>query len=289
MQAKKRIVFLLKNIYLIIWLLLTPFYSQAFQAEVLPDSVNPGDVLLIKVRAETTALPELGFLNKKFPFYLSFYPVDERNFVALVPVDMDTPAGEYTVTIKNGEEIKLVSIKVRAYEFPESHLTLPEEKVTLSPEDQMRADKEGEMLQALWGLETPWAWSGRFMPPLDTELSAVFGVRRIMNGKKNSTHKGVDYRGKIGTPVRAINSGKVVLSEDLFYGGNTLIIDHGMGLYSIYMHLSEFNISKGQQIDRGDIVGLVGKTGRASGPHLHISVRLRGVSVNPVALLNLEL
>lgn len=265
--------------------LLMPPSLYASQIEVMPPEVNPGDVLLIQAQAEILALPVLEFLNKSFPFY----PVDEKNLIALIPVDMDTPAGEYTITIRDGEDIKSLSIKVKPYEFPESRLTLPGEKVILTPEDQGRVEREDLMLQSLWNIETPRAWSGRFMPPVDTELSEEFGVRRILNGKKNSTHKGVDYRGKTGTPVRAINSGTVVLSEDLFYGGSTIIIDHGMGLYSVYMHLSEVHVSKGAQVARGDLVGLVGMTGRATGPHLHMSVRLRGVSVNPLSLMNLKL
>jgi murein DD-endopeptidase MepM/ murein hydrolase activator NlpD len=110
-----------------------------------------------------------------------------------------------------------------------------------------------------------------------------------MNKKKTSVHRGTDFRGKTGTPVRALNSGTVVLSEDLFYGGNTLIIDHGMGLYSVYMHLSKFNTKKGEKVSKGDLVGFVGSSGRATGPHLHLSVKLNGISVNPESLFKLAL
>lgn len=276
----------LKRIAIIFFvILLSPLSLYASEIEVIPQEVNPGDVLLIKAPAEFIALPVLEFLNRSF----SFYPGEEKNLIALIPVDIDTPPGEYTITIRYGEDSKSLSIRVKPYEFPERHLTLPEEKVTLSPENQGRVDREDLMLQSLWNVETPRTWSGRFMPPVDTELSEEFGVRRNLNGKKNSTHKGVDYRGKTGTPVRTINFGTVVLRKDLFYGGNTVVIDHGMGLYSVYMHLSEVHVSKGGQVTRGDLVGLVGMTGRAAGPHLHMSVRLRGVSVNPLSLMNLKL
>ena len=99
----------------------------------------------------------------------------------------------------------------------------------------------------------------------------------------------MDFRGKEGTPIQSLNAGTVVLNQDLFYGGNTLIVDHGMGLYSIYMHLSEFKTAKGDRVNKGQTVGLVGMSGRATGPHLHLSLKLNGVGVNPESLFNLEL
>ena len=126
-------------------------------------------------------------------------------------------------------------------------------------------------------------------PIPDTEISTEFGVKRIMNKKKTSVHRGMDFRGATGTPVKALNAGKVVLADDLFYGGNTLIIDHGMGLYSVYMHLSKINVAHGSRVGKGQLVGLVGSSGRATGPHLHLSVKLNGISVNPESLFKLKL
>jgi murein DD-endopeptidase MepM/ murein hydrolase activator NlpD len=135
---------------------------------------------------------------------------------------------------------------------------------------------------------TEKTWNRNFIAPTDTELSEVFGVKRIMNEKKTSIHRGVDYRGKKGTPVRAINAGTVALNDDLFFGGLTLVVDHGMGLYSIYMHLSKFNVSAGDKVDKGKVVGFIGSSGRSTGPHLHMSVKLGGVSVNPESFFKLE-
>ena len=129
----------------------------------------------------------------------------------------------------------------------------------------------------------------KFSHPTDTETSTLFGVKRIMNEVKTSVHRGMDFRGKTGTPVKAINSGTVVLTEDLFYGGNTLIVDHGMGLYSVYMHMSKFETKKGNQVSKGDVIGLIGSSGRVTGPHLHMSVKLNGISVNPESLFDLDL
>ena len=127
------------------------------------------------------------------------------------------------------------------------------------------------------------------MSPTGTPVSTEFGLNRIMNKKRNSVHTGTDFRGKTGAPVRSINSGTVVLAGDFFFGGNTVVVDHGMGLYSIYMHLSKFNVVKGDKVSKEQTVGLVGSTGRVTGPHLHMSVKLNGVSVNPESLFRLKL
>ena len=159
----------------------------------------------------------------------------------------------------------------------------------MSAEDQTRVEEEYLLQQNLWEIVTDMSWNGGFIMPTDTPVSEKFGVIRIFNEKKNSVHRGIDLKGKTGTPVRAINSGKVVLRKKLFYGGDTLVLDHGMGLLSVYMHLSEYKVPEGAMVQKGEIVGLVGMTGRATGPHLHMSVKLQGVSVNPLSLIGLDL
>ena len=181
------------------------------------------------------------------------------------------------------------AVEVKDHEFKTIKLTLPEGKVTLSPEDTRRVEKEYLLQQEIWKIDNQKIWDGEFVFPTDTKVTETFGVKSIMNEKKTSIHRGVDIKGKSGTPVRAINSGKVVLQEDLFYGGHTLVIDHGMGLLSVYMHLSKFNVKDGDEVSKRDVVGFVGMTGRATGPHLHMSVKLKGVSVNPESLFRLEL
>jgi murein DD-endopeptidase MepM/ murein hydrolase activator NlpD len=136
---------------------------------------------------------------------------------------------------------------------------------------------------------TDRVWDGEFIQPLDNEVSTVFGVKRIMNKKKTSLHRGVDFRGKSGEPVRAFNRGRVVLADELFYGGNTVILDHGQGIYSIYMHLSKFNVKVNDILEKGTVVGRVGSSGRATGPHLHFGVKIRSINTNPLSFLELGL
>jgi murein DD-endopeptidase MepM/ murein hydrolase activator NlpD len=259
--------------------------SYALKVELRPAEVIPGDVLLVTVKTESPAGVSAEFLKNR----IIFSPFKEKMLIALVPVDINTAPDKYSLRVRQGEEEQTVYIRVRSHEFKTIKLTLPEGKVTLSPENQIRANEEHLLLEKIWTKATELSWKGRFTVPLDTEISTLFGVKRIMNEKKTSVHRGMDFRGKTGTPVKAINSGTVVLSEDLFYGGNTLIVDHGMGLYSVYMHLSELNASKGDAVLKEQVIGFVGSSGRVTGPHLHLSVKLNGVSVNPGSLFDLEL
>ncbi len=272
-------------IILIVAVLLIPDVVFALKVTVKPKEVIPGDVFIIMVETVGTMSAEAEFLGNK----IHLYPVRENQLLAMVPVDIDTAPAKYNVSITAGVDRYKTEITIRRHEFTTIKLTLPEEKVTLSPEDEERAAREAELLNKIWPENTTPAWNGRFRSPIDTAVSTAFGVKRIMNEKKTSVHKGTDFQGETGAPVKAINAGTVVLTEDLFFGGNTLIVDHGMGLYSIYMHLSMFSVSTGEKVSKSQVIGSVGSTGRASGPHLHMSVRLNGFSINPESLFKLEL
>ena len=269
----------------LIFAVLIPHGVYAFKATVTPKEVIPGDVFLLKIETDGTMPAEAEFLGDK----INLYQVEGNHLRAIVPVDINTTPGKYNISIAAGKDRHKAEIVVRRHKFRTIKLTLPEEKVTLSPEDQERAAREAELLNKIWPEITGPAWNGRFTSPTNTAVSTAFGVKRIMNEKTTSVHRGADFRGKNGAPVKAINSGTVVLTEDLFFGGNTLIVDHGMGLYSVYMHLSKLNVSKGEKVSKSQVIGAVGSSGRASGPHLHMGIRLQGVSINPESLFKLEL
>ena len=266
-------------------LLCTPAFVFAFHVIVTPETVSPGDLFLIQTQAAADKSVSAEFMGKT----IKLHRTKNNRFLAFMPVDVNTTPGNYKLFVNAGKDIFPSSVTVQSKEFKTIHLTLPEGKVTLSPENQKRATDEAELLNNIWRLNNNKKWNGPFSKPLSTETSTEFGVKRIMNKKKTSVHRGMDFRGKEGTPVKSLNAGTVALNKDLFYGGNTLIVDHGMGLYSVYMHLSEFKAAKGDKVAKGQTVGLVGMSGRATGPHLHLSVKLNGVSVNPESLFNLEL
>ena len=210
-------------------------------------------------------------------------------YLAIGAVDIETKPKSYAVTVKAGNRKRSLKLLVKRKKFPELCLSLPDEKVFLSPDDLNRAEEENKKLAEIFQNVSEELWDGKFIVPLENEISTVFGTKRIMNEKWTSVHKGVDIRGREGDSVEASNGGRVVLAEELFFGGNTIILDHGQGIYTIYMHLSRFNVKLGDYVEKADTIGFVGSTGRATGPHLHFGAKVMGINVDPVSLIKLKL
>jgi murein DD-endopeptidase MepM/ murein hydrolase activator NlpD len=169
-------------------------------------------------------------------------------------------------------------------------LKVPGRYTAPSPEDQREIEQDKETkAEAFKTVSADREWKGSFAAPVDAAISDVFGVERVFNGSVQSTHQGLDFRVPNGTPVAAVNSGHVILARPLFFEGNCVVIDHGQGLLTLYLHLSKFSVKEGDDVKKGEEIGLSGGTGRATGPHLHLAVRWQGVYLNPQILLKLNL
>ena len=180
-----------------------------------------------------------------------------------------------------------VNVKVNWVDFGESRITITDQsKVTLSAADQARANKESlEIKKALSKTTTEITPSFYFIPPVPGIITSPFGKQRFINGLPRSAHLALDFRGNVGTPIVSPLKGKVVLVGDYFYTGLTLILDHGYGLFSSYAHMSEIKVKLGDLIEQSSEIGLVGSTGRVTGPHLHWTVYFDGNKVNPESLI----
>ncbi len=167
---------------------------------------------------------------------------------------------------------------------------IPPRKVTPSDSDLAAIELERKVIRAsLKDIKNSIYWKSGFVLPVEGRISGKFGGQRIMNGVPKNPHQGMDIAAKEGTPVKSSSDGEVVLAyPDLFYSGNTIVIDHGFGLQTIYAHLKEINVKRGDIVKQGDIIGTVGKSGRATGPHLHWGASLRNVRFNPQSLLNMN-
>ncbi len=258
----------------------------AFEAEVVPREIAPGDAFMVKVSGLFNADDPEAVLDNRALYFSS---CGRGCFVAVSAVGMDTKAGKYDIRLSTGELSATLDLIVRDADFPTINLTLPDNKVFLGPEDLKRAQKEAEKLKTIWKKRSESHWDANFILPIENETSTAFGTKRIMNEKKTSIHKGVDFRGKRGEPVKAFNNGKVIIAEELFFGGNTLILDHGQGIFSIYMHLSEISVRPEEMVSRGDVIGSVGSSGRATGPHLHFGVKVRNINSNPMSFMKFDL
>jgi len=256
-------------------------------------SLQPGEIILLTIRSpRALAAAHVRMNDEKFPTVpKDSGPGSAR--MALIGIDLATEPGEYTVTaaavLKDGNRGEAHrNIRIAAREFPVKRLRVEQKYVTPPASVLERIRRESQLMRAIYASDSPdWLGTGPFRMPVQGKAFPNFGERRIFNGEPRSPHSGVDISAPGGTPVHAANSGRVVLADDLYYSGNTVVIDHGLGMFTIYCHFSRTRVRRGDMVDSGDKIGEVGATGRVTGPHLHWSVRLRGARVDPFALLEL--
>jgi len=257
---------------------------------VTPSAVRQGDVAFMVVTG-VAAAPEMDGSLAGRPLF--FFPYAD-GYAALIGIDLEAKPGKMPWRLGfvdgTGAPRKAAgAITVKARKFPVQRLSLPQSMVDLSPEDERRANAESARLRTLFDTIGPERlWRGPFTKPVATDAKAEgFGSRRVINGKPRSPHSGVDFAAPAGTPVVASNRGRVALVVEFFFGGRLVALDHGEGLYTIYMHLDWADVVEGALVERGSIIGAVGSTGRATGPHLHWGAHLRSARIDPDALIEL--
>ncbi len=249
--------------------------------------VFQGGVVEIKVSGRDMAGVK-GFLrNQEIPFF----PIEDGSHAALSGVDLEEKPGPMRLIIKGwnkgGEERKeSVILHVRERVFPQEAISVPATFDRIDEATRKRIEREQAQMARLWVISSPRRlWEGRFLTPVSGGITSPFGLRRIVNGSPRSPHGGVDLKASLGTEVVAANHGRVVLRDEHFFGGRSIVLDHGGGLYTMYFHLADFHVEKNSQVRKGDLIGWAGMTGRASGPHLHWGLRLNGARVDPFELL----
>jgi murein DD-endopeptidase MepM/ murein hydrolase activator NlpD len=204
---------------------------------------------------------------------------------------LDTKPGEHAanavLTTDDGRsETREVVINVLAKKYPTTTLNVEERFVELNKADLDRAYRESKEADAIYGrITTDIVPDEPFTVPIPGVVGKNFGERRIFNGEPRAPHSGADLHAAAGTPVHATNRGRVVLAKTLFFTGNTVILDHGLGIYSLYAHLSRIDVKSGEMVKNGQVVGLVGATGRVTAPHLHWGMRVQGARVDPFSLV----
>jgi murein DD-endopeptidase MepM/ murein hydrolase activator NlpD len=251
-------------------------------------AVPQGGVVLLELETEAgTREPAATWQGKALPFWRDDAQGPWR---ALVGIDLDQRPGDAPVLVQRGLGAPCaVVVSVKAGTFEEDRLTVPQRFVELSPADQARAAREASELAAVFRARTAERlWQGAFQVPIeDGRRSSSFGRRRILNGRPRSPHTGVDLGAPSGTPIHAMQRGRVVLDADLFFSGRTIVLDHGLGVFSLYGHLSESRVQPDRMVDAGEVIGLVGATGRVTAPHLHWAVRIGDARVDGLDLVHL--
>ncbi len=208
---------------------------------------------------------------------------DHDQWYAVVGLPLDMTPGSHELSVKIGSETKAESFVVNPKSYPEQRVTLKDKsKVELSAADLARAERE---ISAIKELKRHWRPAQdtdlAFIVPAEGKLAGRFGLRRFFNGEPRSPHAGLDVAVASGTPVKASTQGQVLAIGDYFFNGKTVFIDHGNGLITMYCHLERIDVQTGESVSKGQLLGLSGKTGRATGPHLHWSVVLNGAMVDP--------
>jgi murein DD-endopeptidase MepM/ murein hydrolase activator NlpD len=279
-------------------LLLLPADSQAgvAQAEkgllinVTARTFRQGEAVSVRVRC-TCPGPLEQVRGEVFGQPLQFTVMDQE-WWGLAGIDLSTKAGTYSVSVEAQGPGQLAlrgtrSIRVAARTFPVRRLRVASQFVEPSEEDQLRIVREAERIAGIFQAPSMRTWDGTFVRPLMGPVTSNFGARTVFNGQSRAPHAGIDFTDEVGTPAASPSAGRIVLAEDLFFTGGTIIIDHGQGLYSLFAHLSGFVAHEGEDVAQGAVVGFVGATGRVTGPHLHWAIRLNGARVDPLSMIEI--
>jgi len=248
-------------------------------------SIQPGELVVLSI---TPAEPTARIRVRAFDHDIVAERDGDRSWRALVGIDLDVKPGTHPVTVDAAGAHATYDLVVKPRLFRTRRLTVNEAFVTPPPSEQERIDREAALLAGVWRTPAPERlWTGPFVRPVPHEANSAFGTRSIFNGKPRNAHGGADFLSPSGTPVHAPNAGRIAVARNLYFSGNTVIIDHGAGLFSMMAHLSAIDVKEGDLVMPGQMLGLVGATGRVTGPHLHWAVRAAGARVDPLSLLAL--
>ena len=263
----------------------------AFDVVTIEKTIANGKTALLEFEEQKDVTYESAALEQK-KYTIFKHPSKNERYYVLIPISYETKPQEKKVEIfykENGvQKTKTVVLDVQDGKYEKETLQVDGSKVTLSPEDKARTEKEYAEAMEIYKKATPKTLvSSDFIVPLDSKITSDFGKARVYNGSLKSYHGGTDFRAAVGVPVIAANDGKVVLVQDRFYSGQSVIIDHGHGVYTCYFHMSKFHVKESQDVKKGEVIGLSGSSGRVSGPHLHFGVRVGGEQVDPLHFIAL--
>jgi len=278
------------------------FFMFMFFSTVIAFTLSDVRVNNFKVANGKTALIEFNKSENieyksvevgKKSFKIFENPLDKSKDYVLIPFSYYEKAQNRTLYIKYKEhqkvKIEAILLEVINGEYEKEEIHVDDSKVNpKSKAVKRRIAKEYTEAMKIYGTITPQSYlNKKFIEPLNSKITSAFGKARVYNGSLKGYHSGTDFRAKMGTPIIAANDGKIVLVEKRFYSGGTVIIDHGEGIYTCYFHMSKFSVKEGIFVKRGEILGLSGKSGRVTGPHLHFSARINKVQVDPLQLISL--
>ena len=270
----------------LILLLITSCVAKAkidYSLDMYDATVAQGGVAVF----DLSPSPDGAELSVEFGGGEAFILEGEDGAWGIVAAGLRTAPGSYDITLKIGEESVSSAMEVTAEDYDTQRITVDKKKVHLSAETLKRVGAEKALITAVWASASaePF-WNGPFRMPVEGTVTGVFGTKRIFNGSPRNPHGGVDIAAPEGTDVAAANRGRIAFVGDFFFNGKFVVIDHGLGVFTMYAHLSKVATSVGTVVEKGSVIGAIGSTGRATGPHLHFSVKLGRIDVSPESLFD---
>ena len=257
----------------------------SIELSVQSRTLGPGELVILSI---TLSAPVEHVRVRAFDRDIPAFRESERVWRALVGVDLDVRPGSYTITVAAGSADASYALIVKPRTFRTRRLTVNEAFVTPPSSEQARIREEAALLATVWrSAAGERLWNGGFVRPVPGVANSAFGTRSVYNGKPRTPHGGADFLSPGGTPVHAPNAGRIAVARALYFTGNTVVIDHGLGLFSTLAHLSTIDVQEGGVVAAGEVIGEVGATGRVTGPHLHWAVRANDARVDPLSLLAL--
>ena len=224
--------------------------------------------------------------NGEFTLPLIKHPQD-RGYLAVLPINYRTTNSEATLTKLFDSGTKRYNITIKQGQYKQEQLRVDPSKVSPPKEQLPRIRQEYKEAMKIYNSTTDSRyWEKPFIYPLNSVITSDYGNARVFNESLQSFHSGTDFRAAIGTPIKATNDGVVVLAQDRYYAGKSVVLDHGHGIYSVYFHLSQIDVSVGDKLSRGEVLGLSGDTGRVTGPHLHFGIMVQGYAINPLHFID---
>jgi len=264
----------------------------AFSIDMKSVEVANGKTLLVELPSEKD-LHYDEIVVDKHRFQIFKNPLKNEQFYSLIPISYYAKPAEKKATLlynENGvKKEKEIRVKIVEGGYKKEQIVVSKSKVNpTSAKVKQRISKEYNQAMKIYNTVTEKSYiQKKFILPIESNITSAFGTARVYNNTLKGYHSGTDFRAKVGTPIKASNDGKVVLVAKRFYSGGTVLLDHGKGIYTCYFHMSKFNVKKGDMVKRGQLLGLSGKSGRVTGPHLHFSARVNAVQVDPLQLISL--
>jgi murein DD-endopeptidase MepM/ murein hydrolase activator NlpD len=281
-------------LFVFTWLLMwtAPSASAEPLIALSSEKATAGTTLVVRIESRTP-LPQLKLrFGDQSSLLFNPSPSAAGIWIGLLAVPFKTRTGPRALSVRWNDagqlRQQLMAFNVIVGNYRSENLKVDPARVHPGKKDRERAVREHAEVRRIYarGHATP-LWAAAFQQPMNSHVTSPFGNRRLFNGKLASYHSGIDFRAKVGTAVKAANRGMVRLAKNLFYAGNTILIDHGAGVFTIYAHLSRFGVSVDQSVEKGQVIGWSGQSGRVSGPHLHWGVKINGQNVDPLQFMEI--